>query len=325
MSLDQDPGDLVVEESGPTVGEVVRALSQLPFNQRAALVMREFEGRSLAEIAEQLRVTSSAVEALLFRARRGLGEQLEASLGCAEAEQAISRQLDRALPRSERGALRAHLRECPECASLARRMRAQRSTLKSLALVPVPVSLTWGRLAPGSAAGGASATAGASLASAGAVKVLAAAGVAALAISGGYAALGHHATRTPARADVPARGARSPVGTRPALAPGSALTASAPIEARRIVAEQTLVPSSRAVRPTKHAGRGLHISRAEPSGRGASGVPANAGRAASYAGPRRGAVAPARRAATPTRRSSSTGNVALRARGRKRPRGQGGR
>ena len=219
VSLDDDPGELVVDATGPTLGEVLRALSHLPFNQRAALVMREFEGRSLAEIAEQLDVTSSAVEALLFRARRGLREQLEASLGCAEAEQAISRQLDGGLSRSERAALRAHLRECPECASLARRLRAQRSALGSLALVPVPASLAWGKLAPASALGGVSTAGGTSLIAAGAVpvavKVVCATGLAALAIGGGYVALGPHATRAAAQAGAPdaRRGEVSAAGT----------------------------------------------------------------------------------------------------------------
>jgi hypothetical protein len=103
--------------------------------------MRELEGRSYAEIAAILDLSTSAVETLIFRARRALREQLEGSLTCGEAEFAISRQLDGRLPRQERGQLRAHLRECPECAAFARRQRAQRGALKSLALVPVPGSL----------------------------------------------------------------------------------------------------------------------------------------------------------------------------------------
>src|SRR5437763_446545 len=80
-------------------------------------------------------VSDSAVEALLFRGRRALREQLEGALSCAQAEQAISRQLDGALPRPERGRLRAHLRQCSDCASLARRLRGQRSAIRSLALI----------------------------------------------------------------------------------------------------------------------------------------------------------------------------------------------
>ncbi|MDQ5822535.1 MAG: RNA polymerase sigma factor [Actinomycetota bacterium] len=54
------------------VQSVLQALAKLPFNQRAALVMRELEGRSYNEIAEALDVSVSAVETLIFRARRSL-------------------------------------------------------------------------------------------------------------------------------------------------------------------------------------------------------------------------------------------------------------
>jgi RNA polymerase sigma-70 factor (ECF subfamily) len=141
VSFEDDIADTLVDDDVPTGEDIRRALSHLAFNQRAALVMRELEGRSYVEIAEILDLSTSAVETLIFRARRALREQLEGSLTCGEAEFAISRQLDGRLPRQERGQLRAHLRECPECASFARRQRAQRGALKSLALVPVPSSL----------------------------------------------------------------------------------------------------------------------------------------------------------------------------------------
>jgi RNA polymerase sigma factor (sigma-70 family) len=57
-------------EETPKLEELLEALGQLPFNQRAALVMRELEGRSYAEIAETLEVSVAAVETLIFRARR---------------------------------------------------------------------------------------------------------------------------------------------------------------------------------------------------------------------------------------------------------------
>jgi RNA polymerase sigma factor (sigma-70 family) len=56
----------------PDVKEVLDALAQLPFNQRAALVMRELEGRSYTEISHALDVSVPAVETLIFRARRAL-------------------------------------------------------------------------------------------------------------------------------------------------------------------------------------------------------------------------------------------------------------
>lgn len=142
VSFEDDIADTVVDDDAPTGDDIRRALSHLAFNQRAALVMRELEGRSYAEIAEILELSTSAVETLIFRARRALREQLEGSFTCGEAEFAISRQLDGRLSRTEKGQLRAHLRECSECAAFARRQRAQRGALKTLALVPIPSSLT---------------------------------------------------------------------------------------------------------------------------------------------------------------------------------------
>ena len=62
-----------LEDDGAiTLDEVLAALGRLPFNQRAALVMRELEDQSYAEIADVLGTSVSAVEALLFRARTNL-------------------------------------------------------------------------------------------------------------------------------------------------------------------------------------------------------------------------------------------------------------
>src|SRR4051794_4171643 len=141
--LFEDSAETAVEEPDRehTIEDVRRALSHLAFNQRAALVMRELEGRSYAEIAEIMGLTVGAVETLIFRGRRALREQLEGTLTCDAAELALSKQADGVLPRAERGQLRAHLRECDECATLARRSRATRGSLKTLALVPLPSSL----------------------------------------------------------------------------------------------------------------------------------------------------------------------------------------
>jgi RNA polymerase sigma factor (sigma-70 family) len=137
----------------PSPEELRQALGQLSFNQRSALVMRELEGRSYAEIATTLEVSVSAVETLLFRARRALREQLEGALTCGEAELALSKQLDRRLGADERAGLRAHLRACTECSRLARRQRAQRAALRSLGPLPLPASLT-SVFGGGSSAGG---------------------------------------------------------------------------------------------------------------------------------------------------------------------------
>jgi RNA polymerase sigma factor (sigma-70 family) len=68
----------ISEDEKPNVEGVLRALGRLPFNQRAALVMRELEGRPYSEIADTLDVSVAAVETLIFRARRSLRVRTQA-------------------------------------------------------------------------------------------------------------------------------------------------------------------------------------------------------------------------------------------------------
>ena len=141
VELDDTAVTLVPDDEGPTQQDIRRALDRLPFNQRAALVMREVEGRSYQEISEVLDVSVNAVETLVFQARRALREQLEGSLTCHEAERAISRRLDGRLRRAERSQLRKHLRECEDCTAFARSQQLQRTALRRFARVPLPTSL----------------------------------------------------------------------------------------------------------------------------------------------------------------------------------------
>jgi RNA polymerase sigma factor (sigma-70 family) len=184
VAFDEDLAEAVARDSDvASAQDLALALSRLAFNQRSALVMRELEGRSYAEIAEALGLTVAAVETLLFRARRALREQLEGGLTCREAELAISRQIDDRLPRAELGALRAHLRECRECATFARSQRAQRAVWKGLAAIPLPSSLA---SFFGSGGGGAVGTGAATAGFGVAVKATALVGAAALAGGVGY-------------------------------------------------------------------------------------------------------------------------------------------
>lgn len=240
--FDEDVAEaLVPSDDTPSASDIQRALGYLAYNQREALVLRELEGRSYAEIATMLNLSVSAVETLIFRARRALREQLEGSLTCAQAEAALSRQLDGRLPRKEQGPLRAHLRACEDCSRLARRQRAQRKALGSLALLPLPTTLAhWGgggAAGVGAAAaggvgastgavGGAGVSMGAAGLSAGvAVKAAAVAAGLALAAGGSYAVVDatspgggpHPATGTTTGAVVPA----AHTGTS---APGEATT-----------------------------------------------------------------------------------------------------
>jgi RNA polymerase sigma-70 factor (ECF subfamily) len=53
------------------------ALADMPELQRRAIILREWRGCSYREIAQQLGLTGSAVETLIFRARRSLAQRLE--------------------------------------------------------------------------------------------------------------------------------------------------------------------------------------------------------------------------------------------------------
>jgi len=130
------------DDGAPTVDELIKALGRIPATQREAIVMREFEGRSYAEIVEILGITTSALETLLFRARRSLADELESLVTCQRAEEDLSRLLDGRLTRREKRRLLEHVRSCPSCARFEAFQRKQRRALKALALLPLPVSLT---------------------------------------------------------------------------------------------------------------------------------------------------------------------------------------
>src|SRR5512132_3364378 len=144
------------DEAIPTADEIRTALAALSFNQRSALVMRELEGRTYAEIGGILDVSGSAVETLLFRARRALREQLEGALTCGEAEATLIRRMDGPSSASERRTLRAHLRECPECSAIERKQRARMAALRRLGAVQPPPSLA-GFVGGGGSVGGSAA------------------------------------------------------------------------------------------------------------------------------------------------------------------------
>ena len=53
------------------------ALASMPEQQRRAILLREWQGLSYREIGQELEVSQSAVETLIFRARRSLAQGLE--------------------------------------------------------------------------------------------------------------------------------------------------------------------------------------------------------------------------------------------------------
>jgi RNA polymerase sigma factor (sigma-70 family) len=77
VALDPELAADLSDLEGPTAGEIATAIRRLPPNQRAVILLREIQGRSYAEIAEELELSLAAVETLIFRARRSLSERLK--------------------------------------------------------------------------------------------------------------------------------------------------------------------------------------------------------------------------------------------------------
>jgi RNA polymerase sigma-70 factor (ECF subfamily) len=72
--------DALPAPQGESSDELIRltdALEHMPDNQRRAILLREWQGLSYAEIADDLEVSQSAVETLIFRARRALAANLQ--------------------------------------------------------------------------------------------------------------------------------------------------------------------------------------------------------------------------------------------------------
>ena len=65
------------DDEGSASADIHAALLCLTDAQREAILLREIQGRSYAEISFELGLSLAAVEALIFRARRALAEELE--------------------------------------------------------------------------------------------------------------------------------------------------------------------------------------------------------------------------------------------------------
>jgi RNA polymerase sigma factor (sigma-70 family) len=244
VAYEEELAEATVDEDAISAEDIRRALGHLAFNQRSALVMRELEGRSYQEIAEIMGVSVSAVETLIFRARRALREQLDEGITCREAELAISKQLDRRLSRQDKGALRAHLRECDDCAGFARSQRAQRGALKALGAIPLPQSLV------GLFGGGGGAAVGSGVA----VKVAAVAAGAALATGVGYEGVKHGVVHSGGSTAAPAVVKNQP--SRSATGSDSARAAVATVLPRRHEAANDQKPFRKAAVKARATAKG---------------------------------------------------------------------
>ena len=77
VALDREVAADLADVNGPTADEIAARIRRLPPNQRAVILLREIQGRSYAEIAEELELSLAAVETLIFRARHSLSQEFQ--------------------------------------------------------------------------------------------------------------------------------------------------------------------------------------------------------------------------------------------------------
>jgi RNA polymerase sigma-70 factor, ECF subfamily len=196
------------------VKDVVRELASLDPRQREILVLREFEGRSYAEISAQLGVSEAAVQTLLVRARRSLRDELELGITCAHARRLALRNMNGVAVLEERRALKRHLRRCPDCATFVGQ-RPRTPMGQFIWLVTMPYRKLWSIIVGTSAIPSATTTAGG--AGAVAVKLIAAAAIGTATIGVTANELG---TPTPEKAG-PARATHTLAPTARHIAPAA--------------------------------------------------------------------------------------------------------
>ena len=105
-------------------------LADLPERQRAALILRELNGLSHAEIGDVLGLSVSAVKTAIFEARTAVSNCREGrELACTEIRRALSDGDGRVL--RGRG-IRAHLRSCRDCRCFRDELGRRPRTLAAL-------------------------------------------------------------------------------------------------------------------------------------------------------------------------------------------------
>jgi RNA polymerase sigma factor (sigma-70 family) len=204
----QDP--MTTAERREDLRRLVEDVGRLPEQQRSALLMRELEGLSYAELADALDVSVPAIKSLLVRARIGLTEAIDArDTACVEIRADLAGTHERGVRLSGRS--RRHLRDCAGCRDYQQALRRIRTGFGALnpgggPLATLAKLLGIGGASSGAAAGG-SVAAGAGAASGGGAAVVgggaAAAKVAAIvccaAVVGGGAAEVSREIQAPSR------------------------------------------------------------------------------------------------------------------------------
>jgi RNA polymerase sigma factor (sigma-70 family) len=157
---------------------LVEDVRRLPDQQRSALLMREIDGLSYAELSSALGVSLPAVKSLLVRARIGLVEAVEArDTACSDIRSDLADAFDRGVRAS--GLARRHLRDCAGCVEYRAQLRAVRDGFGALSPGPGPLGAVLKLVGLGGAGSAGAASAGGGAAAGGGVVAAAGAGTAA--------------------------------------------------------------------------------------------------------------------------------------------------
>ena len=124
---------VLVQESNETRRQVWAVAQRLPEKYRLVLTLRELQDMSYRQIARTLKMSESAVETLLYRARlrfkeEYLASQREGELSHEEAVPLLAPYLAGKLRRPQTEAVRNHIATCTKCARKIgrRRLKEQR-------------------------------------------------------------------------------------------------------------------------------------------------------------------------------------------------------
>src|SRR5438094_2920540 len=124
---------VLVQESNETRRQVWIVAQRLPEKYRLVLTLRELQDMSYRQIARTLKMSESAVETLLYRARlrfkeEYLASQREGELSHEEAVPLLAPYLAGKLRRPQAEAVRNHIATCAKCARRIgrRRLKVQR-------------------------------------------------------------------------------------------------------------------------------------------------------------------------------------------------------
>src|SRR5436309_6356964 len=124
-----------VQESNEMRRQVWAVAQRLPEKYRLVLTLRELQDLSYRQIARSLKMSESAVETLLYRARlrfkeEFLASQREGQLSHEEALPLLAPYLAGKLRRPQAEAVRMHLAVCVKCARRVGRRAVRRSAAK---------------------------------------------------------------------------------------------------------------------------------------------------------------------------------------------------